>query len=204
MLTTTHVLVAGGVLARPSQRWFQAAAAWTGGLFPDLSVFVMVAVSRAGSAGANLWRRPDGVYWSEPWQTFSAISNSFPLYAALMGLGFALTKAGERAKAWGVAAMLFAGGALLHLGLDFPVHTDDAHVHFWPFSDWRFHSAISYYQRDHYGAAVGTIEMIGGLALAALVFVRFKTWPIRVLAVALALPYFVRFGFLFRWDPLGG
>lgn len=201
MLTTTHVLVAGGVLSRPTQRWFQATAAWLGGLAPDLSVFAMVGVVRATTRNANLWRRPDGAYWSEPWQTLSAISNSFPLYLALLAAGWWVSRAAERIRAWGVAVMLFAGGALLHLSLDLPVHTDDAHIHFWPFSDWRFHSPVSYYRRSHYGEIVGGIEMIAGVALAALIVWRFRAWPVRVLAIVLTLPYFIRFGFLFGWDP---
>lgn len=202
MLTTTHLLVAGGVLARPSQRWFQGAAVWLGGLAPDLSVFAMVVVGRLTADGANLWRRPDGLYWAEPWQTLSAISNSAPLYAGMAGAGYLVYRSGEGARAWGVALMLFAGAALLHVGLDFPVHVEDAHIHFWPFSDWRFHSPISYWRRAYYGEIVGTIEMIAGLGMAALIFTRIASIPIRVLAVALTLPYFVRFGFLFHWDPV--
>lgn len=200
MLTTTHLLVAGGALARPTQRWFQAAAVWLGGLTPDLSVFVMVVVGRLTADDANLWRPPDGLYWTEPWQTLSAISNSVPLYAGLAGAGYLAQRYSERLGPWGVAVMLFAGAALLHVALDFPVHVEDAHVHFWPFSDWRFHSPVSYWRRDHYGDIVGTIEAIAGVGLAALIVRRFSSVPIRIFAVALTLPYFVRFGFLFHWD----
>ncbi|WP_051332323.1 hypothetical protein [Cucumibacter marinus] len=201
MLTTTHMLVAGATLSRPSQRWYHIAAAWFGGFFPDMSVFVMVGYGRAMMDNANLWRKPEGLYWQEPWQTFSAISNSMPLYASLIALGYWISRASERLRGWGVGLMLFAGAAMTHVVLDFPVHTDDAHIHFWPLTDWRFHSPVSYYQRDHYGGLVGTVEIVVGVILAALVIWRFRRWPLTVLAVLLALPYFLSIGLIFFWDP---
>ena len=42
-------------------------------------------------------------------------------------------------------------GALLHVAGDFPVHHDDAHRHFFPLSDWRFASPVSYWDSSHYG-----------------------------------------------------
>lgn len=197
MMTTTHILVAATAISRPRQAGLQIAAVWLGGFFPDLSVFAMVIAARlTGMGNGNLWRQPDGLYWLEPWQFFSAISNSIPLWAALSLVSWQVSVRLERLKAAATLVMLFALGCLSHVLLDFPVHTDDAHVHFWPFTDWRFHSAISYYQRDHFGAVVGTIEVIAGVAMVAFIWWRFSQWPVRILAALLALPYFLSFGFL--------
>jgi hypothetical protein len=199
MITPTHMLVAGALVGRPTQRPWQLALAWFGGFFPDMSVFVMVILARTGLVTADsLWRQPAGLYWQEPWQSFSAISNSMPLYALLIGIGWIVWRG--RFVRWrpaGLGLLLFAAAALLHVLLDFPVHTDDAHVHFWPFSDWRFHSPVSYYQRDHYGDIVGTIEAIVGIGLAAYIVWRFRSWKVRLCAALLVFPYALNLGFLF-------
>jgi hypothetical protein len=202
MLTNTHILIAATALSRPRQKGWLIAAAWLGGFFPDFSVFVMVAVARlTGLGGGNLWRQPDGLYWQEPWQFLSAVSNSMPLWAAMALFAWQAGARMERMKPVASVAMLFALGCLLHVLLDFPVHTDDAHVHFWPFTDWRFHSAVSYYQRDHFGGIVGAVEMIAGLAMAAFLVVRFRQWSVRILAVLMAVPYFLSLGLLMFWHP---
>ena len=49
---------------------------------------------------------------------------------------------------------------LLHSLLDLPVHNDDAHRHFFPFSNYRFISPISYWDPKHYGSIVALIEIL--------------------------------------------
>ncbi|SFZ81392.1 hypothetical protein SAMN02983003_0474 [Devosia enhydra] len=199
MITPTHMLVAGVLVARPADRPWQQAAAWFGGFFPDMSVFLMVILVRLRVVEApNLWRAPDGLYWQEPWQAISAISNSIPMWAALTVAGaFAARRLAGRWQPLAHGLMLFALGALLHVLLDLPVHADDAHIHFWPFSDWRFHSPISYYQRAFHGELVGMIEAGLAVGLAALIIWRFRAWPVRLLAVALLVPHVASYGFLF-------
>lgn len=198
MLTNTHALVSAGLLSRRSHTSREIFAVWLGGLFPDLSVFVMVGYARLAPPRDGLWTAPLGLYWQEPWQTLSAISNSMPLYLTLILLGFIATRRGEGPAVWGKLVMLFAAGALLHTLADFPVHTDDAHVHLWPFSQWRFHSPISYWQRENHGDVVSAIEAIAGLALALSLVVRFKSWRVRLAAIACVVPYFISLGVLFQ------
>ena len=63
---------------------------------------------------------------------------------------------------WGVAALvlwrsgllrgaIFALAALLAAVQDLLLHHDDAHAHFFPFSDYRFRSPVSYWDPAHYG-----------------------------------------------------
>ena len=76
MLTTSHILFGAALSSRPHFRGWQLTLAWVGGFAPDASIYLMVAYSRlVDGTGVELWNRPDGLYWQEPWQVFSAISN---------------------------------------------------------------------------------------------------------------------------------
>lgn len=199
MLTTTHILIAGAILTRRRAPKRQNALAFFGGFFPDLSVFLMVAFSSITSIGrGNMWRSPDGLYWQEPWQSFSAISNSIPLYAVLGLSAWLLTMYVPLYRQYWRLLSVFAAGALLHVLADFPVHTDDAHVHFWPVTDWRFYSPVSYYQSRNYGDIVGAIELVVGIGLVGLLLWRFRNIWARVFILALLAPYFISLGFIFR------
>ena len=57
---------------------------------------------------------------------------------------------------------LFVASMILHALGDLPLHREDAHRHFFPFSDWRFTSPVSYWDPDHYGgyAAIGEVLLV--------------------------------------------
>lgn len=202
MLTSTHMLLGAAAATKPHFRTRLVALALFGGLLPDLSIVIMFAYTRVvGMQGRDVWRAPDGLYWQEPWQTFSAISNSIPLWMTLSLIGIYFFKRSDRLKDFGLALLVLSFSCLLHVLGDFPVHTDDAHVHFWPFSDWRFNSPVSYYQSSHYGDIFRMFEMTGALALTAYLVVLYKTWGIRIVVLLLGLtpvvmPLLVQF--LFR------
>ena len=67
-------------------------------------------------------------------------------------------------KKWKAGMLLFAS-MILHVLLDFPVHTDDAHAHLWPLSDWKFDSGISYWNSSQGGNIVGVIESVIAIVL---------------------------------------
>lgn len=150
-------------------------AAVAGGFAPDLSLFVMV--------GASIYLRgiEPGVvfgqlFYSEAWQRLFAIDNSSILWGVLMAA----------ALWWRRAALTaFAGSALLHLAFDFMLHNGDARQHFWPLSNWVFNSPLSYWDRNYYGNIVGPLELGVALLLCVLMLLRFRTWAMRGLIVAL-------------------
>ena len=84
---------------------------------------------------------------------------------------------------------LFALAALAHLAADLPVHADDAHRHFWPLTDWRFHSPISYWDRDHHGGLASMAEAVLGVVLCVVLWRRFGVAWVRVLLALAALTY---------------
>lgn len=189
MLTTTHMLLGAAISTRPHFRGWQIAMGWLGGLAPDASVVLMVIASRTtGAGGGDLWDKPTGLYWQEPWQTFSAISNSMPMWAVLAVCGYLLYRFADKAKPIWLGVTIFCVAALVHTICDFPVHTDDAHVHFWPLTDWRFHSPVSYYQSSHFGDIVRPIEALVDVVLAAFLVWRFRQWTVRIFAVLFAAP----------------
>jgi hypothetical protein len=175
--TPTHVLIAAAAFARPGAAKINAAAL-AGGFLPDAFLFAVWGWSKfAGVSEADLWGR---LYWSDSVQLGQAVSNSFPLFAAILAAALALRMR---------AAAVFAASALLHLVCDFLLHAKDAHQHFWPLSAWRFESPVSYWDPAYYGACVSVIEGALALALIALLFQRFKAGWIRSVLILAALTY---------------
>lgn len=184
MNTPAHLIFAAAAFARPHERK-RTIAALAGALAPDLSLYLMAGVSLfiLGYSPGYVF---DTLYFSDAWQAVFKIDNSFILW----GLGLAL--------AWwfrSSTAMVFAAAGLLHLAFDFPLHHDDGRAHFWPLSDWVFHSPISYWDNSHYGNIVGPIEMLISLVFCAMLFLRFSSLRSRsvicVAALMQASPVFV-------------
>ena len=163
----------GAGLARPAvPRPATVAALLGGALLPDASMFAMWARAKlAGVPEARIWGE---LYYSDAWQAAGAVTNSAPLFALVLGLGAALLHGGARAV--GTTLVAFALGALAHVAADLPLHHDDGHPHFWPFSGWIFASPISYWDPAHHGRLWSAIEVVLGVALAA--------WLWRVAAAA--------------------
>ena len=58
---------------------------------------------------------------------------------------------------------------ICHSLLDIPVHNDDAHRHFFPLTDYRFMSPLSYWDPNHYGRFVALFELLLVLGVTPLV-----------------------------------
>jgi len=174
MNTPTHLIAASAVLARPGAQ-IRNRAIIAGALIPDLSIYLMSAWAiLAGRMNEELWQV---TYWQEPWQTLGAVTNSVPLAFAIFALGIW--------RRW-PALQVFAGAMLIHAALDFPVHAEDAHRHFWPFSDWRFHSPVSYWDPQHHGLWGGLLDCGVLFAGIALLWARFTAVWVRGVLGALA------------------
>lgn len=112
------------------------------------------------------------------------IFNSLPLYAAALTAGYFL-----RIR-W---LMLLAASALLHIAFDLPLHAGDAHVHFWPASDWRLVSPVSFWDAAHHGRLFGLLEAVLFAICLAIIWRRIDTGAGRVLAALFALIYAAAF-----------
>lgn len=190
MITTSHILMAAVATTRAGMLPWLITLGWLGGAFPDVPMFMMVAASRMGlTSTTNLWRQPDGLYWNDPWLTLTDLSHSIPIWGALALLGYVLWRRSN--GVWvnvGLAFVVFSSGALIHSFADMLTHVNDGHAHFSPFSDWRFVSPVSYWQRAHYGKEFGIFEMFLNVGFAAYLIWQFKRWPVRILAVLMAVP----------------
>ena len=187
MNTVAHVIIASAALARPQspkRNW----AVVAGALAPDVSMFVFFGWSRIqGWSGHETWNVQ---YWSEPWQSLGAVSNSFILFGVLLAIAL-----------WRKSPLIMAASAaaLIHIALDFPLHADDAHRHFWPLTNWRFNSPISYWDPDYYGWLGGLIEGSFVLGALALLWRRFGSGRWRAVYAGLAGMQIIFIGLLLGW-----
>ena len=175
MNTPAHLIFGAAAFGRPDQRG-TLAAAMAGAFVPDLSLFLMVGVSIwvMGVPAETVFRE---YYYSDAWQSVFAVDNSFVLWGLLLALALWWR--------WPVLTA-FAGAGVLHLIFDFPLHTHDARMHFWPLSDWVFESPFSYWDRSAHAGAIGPLELSMSLGLALLLLVRFRTLGTRTLVIGLA------------------
>ncbi len=178
MNTPAHAIFNLALLSRKNKPQWNPLIIW-GALIPDLAMFVFYLWLRLATdiPEGQIWRVE---YYRPFWQTLFDWFNSIPL--AVLGMGVMLY-----AKQIGIA-LLFAS-ILLHCLGDLPLHHDDGHRHFLPFSDFRFESPISYWDPAHYGGIFGPIEVVLMLFASVYVFRRVRSrWTKGLLLVANLLP----------------
>jgi hypothetical protein len=150
-----------------------------GSVLPDLPMFVFYLVERVGMG------RPEQVIWSQSyfaphWQDLFDVFNSFPLIGLMMAMAYL---AGNR---W----MLLLGVSMaLHGLFDLPLHYDDGHRHFFPFSEWRFASPVSYWDPAHHGRITGPIEALFVLTGSVILWIRYESRRLRAGLLAVGVLY---------------
>lgn len=163
-----------------------AIAALLGALTPDASLFVMWGIAKSqGVAESIIWQ---DWYYSEFWQRIGAITNSIPGYSLLAVVGWCLRKSGRLPRA-GHWLWVFSLAAILHTVCDFPLHHDDGHPHFWPFSQWIYRSPVSYWDPAHHGQIWSLFEMVLAIVLLVVLWRRFKHGLTRSLVMLTGCSY---------------
>jgi hypothetical protein len=148
MNTPAHAIV-NLLLFRKPVRETHAVAIVAGALTPDAPMLIFYLWARLTDMHERaIWH--DG-YFDAGWQAVFDAFHSFPL----LGLAWLLA---WRARVQ--ALCMFIASMLMHSLLDFPLHHDDAHRHFWPLSDFRFASPASYWDPAHYGAFAAPMELL--------------------------------------------
>jgi len=131
------------LLLVPNRRhdmWLFAAVV-AGAILPDAPMILFYGFQKL------VLQTPEAVIWSEryydaSWQNFFDAFNSIPLI--LLALLAAYAARMPRMMALFVSM-------LIHCVCDLPVHHDDGHRHFFPLSEFRFQSPVSYWDPAHFG-----------------------------------------------------
>jgi hypothetical protein len=191
MNTPAHVVLNLLCLGR-SDRAAVLTPTIVGAVLPDLPMFFFYIVQK-------IRQIPEEVIWGQSyfqnhWQDFFDIFNSIPFM--VVGLGIC-TWGGSR---WGQLLFL---SMILHCLGDLPLHHDDGHRHFFPFSDWRFASPVSYWDPKHHGQIVTVIEMLM-VGIASLFLWRvYPSWQSKLtlgITDGIYLLYMIPFiHYFFRW-----
>ena len=187
MNTPAHLIMGAAAFGKPGHRRVTIAAV-AGAMAPDISLYAMVSWS-IYVLGVEPRVVFGQYYFSSAWQQVFAIDNSFVLWGLALGLALWSRKP---------ALIAFAGAGLLHLVFDFPLHNDDARMHFWPISDWVFASPISYWDPRFHANIIGPLELAIAMVLSAFMLGRYKTLRARALIVVLAGTEIMATGF-FGW-----
>ncbi|WP_371395993.1 hypothetical protein [Fretibacter rubidus] len=182
MNSPTHSLLALAILSKRGERR-RNVAVFIGALIPDLLIYIWAPYQMfiKGETQTNIW---DVLYFAPPMQTGIALFNSIPIYLLLAAIGFI-----KRGTTWGKLVLFFALAALIHMATDFPVHGHDAYRHFWPLSDFRFHSPISYWEVDHHARWVSLVEALIALSAIIVLWRRFPKLWVKIILGVLALGY---------------
>jgi membrane-bound metal-dependent hydrolase YbcI (DUF457 family) len=179
MNTQTHVIMGAALFGRPLPRLAIAGA--LGGIVPDAPMFaIVIGLRMLGYGLDDIFGR---LYWEHWWQVANAIGHNIPLWGVTALVAYAASRNKDDIAAFFAA---LSASALLHSLIDLACHRDDAHMHFWPLTEWRFRSPVSYWDSAHYGVQFSLFEAALGLVLVLVLWRRCARWHLR-LPLALAL-----------------
>ncbi len=190
MITPSHLIYSWALAMRTKKAALDGPAKHrtatfvVGALLPDIPVYVFFLVCGVllGYGHEQLW---DDMYFNSGWSVAFTLSHSLLLWPLLYLLA--------KYKRWFIAQWV-AISAIFHIVVDFCVHTADAYAHFWPLTDWRFVSPISYWDRASYGQYVGCFDAALVLGLLWWLATRYRESKLRFLVYGLIVLAALRFG----------
>ncbi len=148
MNTPAHIIFSLALLG-PHRAAKFAVVITMGALLPDVMMMVFYAFEK--------WMQvPEQIIWNQHyaqpfWQNIFDLTNSIPIFVAA-----AIICAYLKRYSW----MFLWISSIIHCLLDFWVHREDSHRHFFPFSDYRFISPVSYWDPAHYGGVISVLEIV--------------------------------------------
>lgn len=156
-----------------------------GAVVPDATMFVFYAYQKLirGVPEGTIW---NDLYFRPEWQSVFDTFHSWPLIGVAAWVAYRMGS-----SAWS----LFFGSMALHSVADFLLHNDDAHRHFFPLSDFRFMSPVSYWDPQHFGLIVGPLEALMVIAGSVVLARKYDSRVIRWLLGVLAGLYVVGIGY---------
>ena len=182
MITPSHIVYSWAVAARTNTttdgtrriKYFLL-----GALIPDLPTYTFFVIHGIvlGTGHEVMW---DDLYFNSAWSIPITLSHSLLLWPLVLALGYALSR---QVLVW------ISASALLHIALDFLVHTSNAYRHFWPLSDWTFRSPVSYWNSAEYGTWVMLADTLTVWGLLTYLFIVSERRRVRVFIVLLGALY---------------
>ena len=187
MNTPAHVVVNLFLLTRRPGRHLdqrRCAAIVTGALVPDLVMIMFYGWQLLlGTSESQIWSVE---YYRPLWQAWFDSFNSIPLVGLAMLICWQLHRP---------LLLVFFSSMMLHLLGDLPVHHDDGHRHFFPFSDWRYQSPVSYWDPAHYGRWFSLFEI--GLVLSAAAWMAWHSVLLRPWVAVTGAIYVIYWAYVF-------
>jgi hypothetical protein len=167
------------------------AFAWAGalgGLIPDIPMYAIVITLKLFGVPAFLIFNV--IYYQNWWQIANAVGHSLIMWPLLGILCWILRpSASIRAQFWLSFVATLAASATLHSVIDLLCHREDAHMHFWPLTWWKFASPVSYWNPLYYGRYVSALEALMGIAMAVYLFRTYANKFTRILLVLAVICY---------------
>ena len=182
MITISHAIyswtLAEKVLHDRSQRTLLLMAL-IGGILPDIALyFFFIYYKLIMGVPTNLiWSE---LYFDSAWTPIFTLAHSFILWPVLLAVAQLYKK---RCLFW------LSIGAFTHSVTDFFVHNTDAYAHFWPFSNWKFFSPLSYWDPNYYGEFVSRLDSFFILLLLLFLFRRYQSIIVRLCLTVIAIFY---------------
>lgn len=185
MNTPAHAVLNLWILGR-KERPETALPIVIGSVLPDVPMVLFYAWAKliAGQPEGEIWSRAY-FEWQGRWTIDLLHSLPLTLAALFLAWRFGLPR----------LTALFAG-MVLHIPGDFFLHHDDAHRHFFPFSDWRFESPVSYWDPRHYGRIVGPLELAAVVAGCVVLFRHYESRAARTVIAAVMALYSLYLGYV--------
>jgi membrane-bound metal-dependent hydrolase YbcI (DUF457 family) len=184
MQTQIHALIGGYVFGKRDATLMTAGA--VAGMVPDLPMFAIVAILLAmGRRGQEIFGHD---YFQPWWQHINGLAHSLILWPLALVAALVARRARPSAR-WPAILLAATAAGLAHACIDFLCHRDDAHMQFWPISNWKFVSPVSYYDPAHFGGPMMILEAGLGLFMAWRLFGMARRRWSRGLIVLVTLPY---------------
>ena len=181
MNTQTHLLIASGLLTRRGEKARNVAIV-VGAFLPDVPVFALFGIASAmGYTSQDVF---GDFYFRNDMRNLMGAFNSFFVAGLIATTGWFC-----REKWWGWPMVFLAAAMTVHAATDLPVHVDDGHRHFWPFSSFVFNSPLSYWDNSHHGGIVSVVEAVLGIVCAVILWRRFPDRRIRLLCAVAITAY---------------
>ncbi len=158
MNTPSHVILNLALLGRRSKSHLNSPIFW-GAMVPDLAMFGFYGWARliANMDEATIWGE---AYYEPFWQDIFDAGNSIPIALLVIAIALGVRHYRPQWHSLAEGTIFLAASVILHCLADLPVHVDDGHRHFWPLSNFRFESPISYWDPDHHGGIVALGEFL--------------------------------------------